>query len=112
VTARRHGSHLGDFGGASAIAAFCLLRLIGLITNAVFCQRVSVAFNAPLASVLLAVELHLFEWRPRSLIPVVSSVTVATICRWALLGSGPVFPVTGVAHIEAGVLALTLRGLR
>jgi hypothetical protein len=29
-------------------------------------------FNAPLASVLLAVELLLFEWRPRSLVPVVA----------------------------------------
>ena len=28
-------------GGASAVAAFCLLRLIGLITNAVFYQRLS-----------------------------------------------------------------------
>jgi chloride channel protein, CIC family len=65
-------------------------------------------FNAPLASVLLAVELLLFEWRPRSLIPVVSSVTVATICRWAMLGSGAVFPVTGATHVGAGALALTL----
>ena len=31
-------------------------------------------FNAPLASVLLAVELLLFEWRPRSLVPVVAAV--------------------------------------
>ena len=38
-------------------------------------------FNAPLASILLAVELLLFEWRPRSLIPVCASVTVATVCR-------------------------------
>jgi CIC family chloride channel protein len=65
-------------------------------------------FNAPLASVLLAVELLLFEWRPRSLIPVVSSVTVATICRWALLGAGAIFPVGRVAHLDAGTIALTL----
>jgi chloride channel protein, CIC family len=65
-------------------------------------------FNAPLASVLVAVELLLFEWRPRSLIPVVSSVTVATICRWGLLGSGPVFPVSAIAHVGAGVIGLAL----
>jgi chloride channel protein, CIC family len=65
-------------------------------------------FNAPLASVLLAVELLLFEWRPRSLIPVVSSVTVATVCRRAMLGSGAVFPVTGALHVGAGAVALTL----
>lgn len=34
-------------GAASAVAAFCLLRLIGLITNLVFYQRVSVALVAP-----------------------------------------------------------------
>jgi chloride channel protein, CIC family len=51
-------------------------------------------FNAPLASVLLAVELLLFEWRPRSLVPVSASVVVATVCRWYLLGSKPVFAVT------------------
>ena len=31
-------------------------------------------FNAPLASVLLAVELLLFEWRPRSFVPVAAAV--------------------------------------
>ncbi|HEX4703433.1 MAG TPA: chloride channel protein [Pseudonocardiaceae bacterium] len=50
-------------------------------------------FNAPLASILLAVELLLFEWRPRSLIPVAVAVTVSTICRGFLLGTSPVFPV-------------------
>ncbi len=63
--ARRYGgaTRLGDFtlgprallvtaialpvGGASAVAAFRLLRLIGLITNAVFCQRLSAALAAP-----------------------------------------------------------------
>jgi CIC family chloride channel protein len=65
-------------------------------------------FNAPLASVLLAVELLLFEWRPRSLIPVVSSVTVATVCRWSMLGGGAVFPVTSTAHIGALAVGLAL----
>ena len=50
-------------------------------------------FNAPLASILLAVELLLFEWRPRSFVPVAAAVVVATICRGWLLGSSPVFPV-------------------
>jgi chloride channel protein, CIC family len=34
-------------GGASAVTAFALLRLIGLITNAVFYQRVSTSLVAP-----------------------------------------------------------------
>jgi chloride channel protein, CIC family len=54
-------------------------------------------FNAPLASILLAVELLLFEWRPRSLVPVTAAVVVATIVRGFILGTGPIFPV--VAHV-------------
>jgi H+/Cl- antiporter ClcA len=54
-------------------------------------------FNAPLASILLAVELLLFEWRPRSLVPVVAAVAVSTVCRGFLLGTGPVFGVPASA---------------
>lgn len=50
-------------------------------------------FNAPLASVLLAVELLLFEWRPRSFLPVACAVAVATVVRSSLLGTGPIFAV-------------------
>jgi chloride channel protein, CIC family len=50
-------------------------------------------FAAPVAAVLLAVELLLFEWRPRSLIPVAVAAIVASIARVPLLGPGPVFPV-------------------
>ncbi|HET9164222.1 MAG TPA: chloride channel protein [Solirubrobacterales bacterium] len=64
-------------------------------------------FNAPLASVLLAVELLLFEWRPRSFVPVVSAVAVATIVRVPLLGSGAIFPTpTGALHLDAGIYGL------
>ncbi|HET7396300.1 MAG TPA: chloride channel protein [Gammaproteobacteria bacterium] len=49
-------------------------------------------FNAPLASILLAVELLLFEFRPRSFVPVSVAVVVATAMRWVLLGSLPLFP--------------------
>jgi H+/Cl- antiporter ClcA len=56
-------------------------------------------FNTPLASVLLAVELLLFEWRPRSYVPVASAVAVATALRRPLLGSGILFPVHGSLHI-------------
>jgi H+/Cl- antiporter ClcA/predicted transcriptional regulator len=50
-------------------------------------------FNAPLASVLLAVELLLFEWKPRSFVPVVTAVMAATIMRGCLVGQAPIFPV-------------------
>jgi chloride channel protein, CIC family len=65
-------------------------------------------FNAPLASVLLGVELLLFEWRPRSMIPVCAAVTVATVCRWSLLGSGDIFPVSGALRPDVAAIGLTL----
>jgi H+/Cl- antiporter ClcA/CBS domain-containing protein len=65
-------------------------------------------FNAPLASILLAVELLLFEWRPRSFIPVAASVVVSTICRGFLLGGGPVFAVPNPPSPGASATALAL----
>ncbi|HEY2794282.1 MAG TPA: chloride channel protein [Micromonosporaceae bacterium] len=66
-------------------------------------------FNSPLAAILLAVELLLFEWRPRSFVPVAATVTTATIFRGILLGSAPIFPVaTGNHTASPGVDALCL----
>ena len=53
-------------------------------------------FATPLAAVLLAVELLLFEWKPRSFIPVACAAAVAGALRIPLLGPGPLFPT--VAH--------------
>ena len=64
-------------------------------------------FNSPLAAVLLAVELLLFEWRPRSFIPVVAAVAVATIARGYLLGTAPIFPVAGT-DVSIGLSAEVL----
>jgi H+/Cl- antiporter ClcA len=64
-------------------------------------------FNAPLASVLLAVELLLFEWRPRSFIPVVAAVAVASVVRVPLLGSGAVFQApAGALHLDVAAYGL------
>lgn len=52
----------------------------------------SATFAAPLASVLLAVELLLFELRPRSLVPVAFASATAAAMRVFLLGPGPLFP--------------------
>ena len=60
----------------------------------------SAIFSAPIAAVLLAVELLLFEWRPRSFIPVAISAVVAAALRVPLLGDGPIFPVP--AHAPLG----------
>ncbi len=57
-------------------------------------------FATPVAAVLLAVELLLFEWKPRSFIPVAIAAIVASVVREPLLGSGPIFPVA--AHAELG----------
>jgi CBS domain-containing protein len=53
----------------------------------------SATFATPVAAVLLAVELLLFEWKPRSLIPVALASAVAAVARRYLLGFGPLFPV-------------------
>ncbi|HEY1876877.1 MAG TPA: chloride channel protein, partial [Rhizomicrobium sp.] len=53
-------------------------------------------FNTPIAAVLLAVELLLFEWKPRSFVPVVVASVVAALFRPLLIGSGPLFPYAGI----------------
>jgi H+/Cl- antiporter ClcA len=52
----------------------------------------SATFAAPVASVMLAVELLLFEWKPRSVIPVALASVMAAVLRRHLLGTGPIFP--------------------
>lgn len=49
-------------------------------------------FGTPVAAVLLAVELLLFEWRPRSFVPVVTAAMVAIGWRPLLFDAGPLFP--------------------
>jgi CIC family chloride channel protein len=52
-------------------------------------------FGTPIAAVLMAVELLLFEWKPRSFIPVTVAAIVATMWRPLLIGSGALFPYMG-----------------
>jgi chloride channel protein, CIC family len=54
-------------------------------------------FGTPVAAVLLAVEVLLFEWKPRSLVPVVAGALTALAWRPALIGSGALFPFLGQA---------------
>ena len=54
----------------------------------------SATFAAPLSSVLIGVELLLFEWKPRSAIPVALASATAWAARRYLLGLGPLFPVS------------------
>ena len=53
----------------------------------------SATFATPVAAVLLAVELLLFEWKPRSAIPVALASATACAARRYILGPGPLFPV-------------------
>src|SRR3546814_5096473 len=48
-------------------------------------------FNTPLAAALLAIEVLLFEWKPRSFGPVVVAVLVAWAWRQLMIGPGPTF---------------------
>lgn len=66
-------------------------------------------FGAPLASVLLAIELLLFELSVRSLIPLVVSASIAGGIHSAIFGTGPLFTVP--VHDYAGLSKFPLYGL-
>ncbi|HZQ46385.1 MAG TPA: chloride channel protein [Verrucomicrobiae bacterium] len=65
-------------------------------------------FATPVAAVLLAVELLLFEWKPRSFIPVAISAVVASALRVPLLGAGPIFPIQPHAAMTGAELGIAL----
>jgi CIC family chloride channel protein len=65
-------------------------------------------FNTPIAAILLAVELLLFEWKPRSFVPVVVAVLVAAFCRPFLIGSGALFPFSAVPALPWWGLGLCI----
>jgi chloride channel protein, CIC family len=56
----------------------------------------SATFNTPIAGVILAIELLLFEFKSRSFIPLVIASTLATAVHIQLLGAGPMFVVTAM----------------
>lgn len=79
-------------------------------------------FATPLSAVLLAVELLLFEWRPRSFVPVAVAAGTAGVMRRWFLSNDPLFPMPMLSRqivpgdflaallvgIAGGVLALLL----
>jgi H+/Cl- antiporter ClcA len=73
----------------------------------------SATFAAPLAAILLAVELLLFEWRPRSLVPVAVASIVAGTLRISWLGAGPLFPVElpSTMHLRLALLVAGPMGI-
>ncbi len=62
-------------------------------------------FGSPISAVLLAVELLLFEYRPRSLIPVALASATAAGVRLAFLGGRPIFPMPELAQPSGTALA-------
>ncbi|HEX8815220.1 MAG TPA: chloride channel protein [Terriglobales bacterium] len=72
----------------------------------------SATFNTPIAGVILAIELLLFEFKSRSFIPLVIASTLATAVHMQLLGAGPMFHVAamdfGVPHALPFYLVLGL----
>jgi H+/Cl- antiporter ClcA len=62
-------------------------------------------FGSPVSAVLLAVELLLFEYRPRSLVPVALAATVATGVRIAFVGAAPAFAMPDVPTPAGAALA-------
>ena len=62
-------------------------------------------FGSPVSAILLAVELLVFEYRPRSLIPIALASTVAAAVRAAFHGSAPVFAMPDVASPSSTALA-------
>ena len=96
----------GPFGAEGPIIATggALGSLVGQIIHVTADERktllaagaaagMAATFGSPVAAVLLAVELLLFEYRPRSVIPVALASAVAAGIRALLAGSAPVFAI-------------------
>jgi CBS domain-containing protein len=68
-------------------------------------------FGTPVAAVLLAVELLLFEWRPRSFLPVAVACAVAGFARAIFFGTGPLFPLETAAPDGWSLISCVVAGL-
>ncbi|HJT36340.1 MAG TPA: chloride channel protein [Pirellulales bacterium] len=109
----------GPFGAEGPIIATggALGSLVGQIVRTTPAERktllsagaaagMAATFGSPVAAVLLAVELLLFEFRPRSIIPVALASAAATGIRMLFVGVEPAFDMPGVVHPSAAALAL------
>lgn len=92
-------------------------RKVLLVSGA--CAGMTAIFGTPVAALLLAVELLLFELKPRSLLPVALACAMAGFLRPWLFESGPLFPLTTApvtlvaigSCVIAGLLSGALAGL-
>lgn len=69
-------------------------------------------FGSPIAAVMLAVELLLFEWKPRSFIPVAVAASVSVCWRPFIFTDGPLFPTDFHVHLPWwGILLCVVIGV-
>jgi chloride channel protein, CIC family len=108
----------GPFGAEGPIIATggALGSLLGQVLSVTADERkvllaagaaagMSATFGSPVAAVLLAIELLLFEYRPRSLVPVALASATATAIRMSLHGAAPAFDMPAIA--QPGAAAIT-----
>ncbi|WP_243286355.1 chloride channel protein [Geothrix terrae] len=109
----------GPFGAEGPIIATggALGSLLGQVLSTTALERktllaagaaagMAATFGSPVSAVLLAVELLLFEMRPRSIIPVALASVAATGVRFSLVGIRPVFPMPTLATPGGSALAI------
>jgi len=107
----------GPFGAEGPIIATggALGSLLGQVLKTTAAERktllsagaaagMAATFGSPVSAVLLAVELLLFELRPRSLIPVALAAATATGVRIAFVGSAPAFAMPNLGQPHASTL--------
>jgi H+/Cl- antiporter ClcA/predicted transcriptional regulator len=103
----------GPFGAEGPIiqTGGALGSLVGQVLHVTAAERkvllacgaaagMAATFSTPIAAVILAIELLLFEFKTRSFIPLVIASTLATAVHRALMGQGPMFD---VGHPDFGI---------
>lgn len=65
----------------------------------------SATFGAPVSAVLLAIELLLFEFRPRSFLPVALASVTAAAVRIGFIGAAPAFAMPDLAPSSGAAIA-------
>ncbi|HEU5046361.1 MAG TPA: chloride channel protein [Rickettsiales bacterium] len=69
-------------------------------------------FGSPISAILLTIELLLFEFRPRSFIPVAFATIVAMSLRPWMFGTGPMFALSGIpVASQSAMLGYALEGI-
>jgi len=102
-------------GGASASLLAQAFHLTSAERKALLvagaCAGMTAVFGTPVAAVLLAVELLLFELRPRSLLPVALACCVAAFLRPVWNSGDPLFPMETAKPELAALASCLLAGL-